>query len=168
MIRIIENDPRVISEIIRFRTETYLKSGRDRNRAALWSSDDYDQAATHFVMYNEHQRIIGSVRIIMGDSWTLERYFTFCYDKKNGVEFGRLAISQRSFNDHRVLFELIKTACKYCAKRGKTHFYGFVIARFKRALQRLGVPFEVLSPELSPYGEASYLIKFSLDEMISF
>lgn len=168
MIRIFESDAGIINHIIRFRHSAYLNSGRDRNNARLWSSDRYDQTATHVVMYNEDQEIIGAVRIIMGEKWSLERYFSFQYDKVNGVEFGRLAISQRSYNEKRVLFELIKAACRHCQERRKTHFYGFVIARFRRALQRLGVPFDVLSPALAPYGEDSYLIRFDLDDMIRF
>jgi hypothetical protein len=86
----------------------------------------------------------------------------------NGVEFGRLAISQPSYNGKRVLSELIKAACRHCAEQGRTHFYGFVIARLRRELQRLGVPFEVLSPSLAPMGEDSYLIRFRVDDMIRF
>jgi hypothetical protein len=82
----------------------------------------------------------------VGERWTIEDYCNFGYDKENGVEFGRLAISQPSYNGKRVLPELIKAACRHCAQKGRTHFYGFVIARLRRELQRLGVPFEVLSP----------------------
>lgn len=108
------------------------------------------------------------VRIIEGEKWTIDDYYDFTYDKLNGVEFGRLAISKPSHNGKRVLSELIKAACKHCAQHGKTHFYGFVIARLRRELQRLGVPFEVLSPSVAPMGEDSYLVRFRLDELIRF
>ena len=54
-----------------------------------WSGDDFDQRATHVVKYNDEGEIIGVVRIIGGESWTIDDYFDFTYDKSNGVEFGR-------------------------------------------------------------------------------
>jgi hypothetical protein len=119
-------------------------------------------------MFNEEGKIIGVVRIITGDKWTIDEYFDFTYDKINGVEFGRLAITQPSHNGKRVLSELIKAACRHCAAQGRTHFYGFVIARLKRELQRLRVPFEELSPAVAPMGEDSFLVRFSVDELIRF
>lgn len=168
MIKIVEYDPQLVDEIVKFRNDAYTNSGRNPDKAHEWSSDEFDQTATHVVMYTDEGKIIGVVRIIEGDRWTIEDYFNFEYDKANGVEFGRLAISQRSYNDKRVLSELIKAACKHCANRGRTHFYGFVIARLRKELQRLGVPFEVLSPALAPLGEDSYLIRFKVEELIRF
>jgi N-acyl-L-homoserine lactone synthetase len=168
MIRISEYDPDLVKEIARFRRETYVNSGRSLEQVDDWSGDDFDRNATHVVMYNEEEKIIGVVRIIAGEKWTIDDYYDFEYDKMNGVEFGRLAISQPSHNGRRVLAELIKAACKHCAAQGRTHFYGFVIARLKRELQRLGVPFEVLSPSLAPMGEDSFLIRFQVDELIRF
>lgn len=168
MIRISKDDPSLIDELVRFRSEAYAHSGRDPEQGPLWVSDNYDRQATHVVMYNEAGNIIGAVRIIEGDKWPIEEYFNFEYDKANGVEFGRLAISRPSYEGKRVLPELIKAACKHCAASGRTHFYGFVIARLRRELQRMGVPFEVLSPSLAPMGEDSYLIRFRLEEMIRF
>lgn len=168
MIRISEYDPQLVDDIVRFRRETYTNSGRDPDQLTAWSSDEFDHSATHVVMYNDEGQIIGVVRIIEGEKWTIDDYFDFTYDKMNGVEFGRLAISKPSYNGKRVLSELIKAACKHCAQQGKTHFYGFVIARLRRELQRLGVPFEVLSPSVAPMGEDSYLVRFRLDELIRF
>jgi N-acyl-L-homoserine lactone synthetase len=168
MIRISEYDPRLVDDIVKFRREAYVNSGRSLDQVDDWSGDDFDRKATHVVMYNEEQKIIGVVRIIAGETWTIENYFDFEYDKRNGVEFGRLAISKPSHNGKRVLAELIKAACKHCAAQGRTHFYGFVIARLKKELQRLGVPFEVLSPSLAPMGEDSFLIRFDVDELIRF
>ena len=119
-------------------------------------------------MYDDQEKIIGVVRIIVGGVWSFEPYFVFEYDKLNGVEVGRLAISQPSFQGRRVLAELIKAACRHCEARGRTHFYGFVISRLRKELQRLRVPFEVLSPELAPMGEDCFLIRFSVDELIRF
>jgi alpha-ketoglutarate-dependent taurine dioxygenase/N-acyl-L-homoserine lactone synthetase len=167
-IRISEYDPDLVDEIVRFRRETYANSGRDPASLNEWSSDDLDRTATHVVMYNDQDKIIGVVRIIEGDVWSIEDYFDFEYDRLKGVEFGRLAISQPSFQGKRVLSELIKAACKHCAARGRTHFYGFVIARLRKELQRLGVPFEVLSPAVAPMGEDSFLVRFSVDELIRF
>ncbi|MFL6284938.1 MAG: GNAT family N-acetyltransferase [Pyrinomonadaceae bacterium] len=168
MVKITEYDPQLVEDIVRFRGEAYLNSGRSPEQAQAWASDEFDLSATHVVMYNDEGQIIGAVRIIAGDTWTIDHYFDFEYDKQNGVEFGRLAISQPSHNGKRVLSELIKAACKHCAERGKTHFYGFVIARLRRELQRLGVPFEVLSPSLAPMGEDSYLIRFGIVELMQF
>ena len=168
MIKISEYDPGLVQDIVRFRSDTYTNSGRDPGIMQEWSADDFDQTATHVVMYDEQGAIIGVVRIIAGDRWTIEDYYDFEYDKQSGVEFGRLAISRPSYNGKRVLAELIKAACHHCAERGRTHFYGFVIARLRRELQRLGVPFEVLSPMLAPMGEDSYLIRFNVDELIRF
>jgi N-acyl-L-homoserine lactone synthetase len=168
MIKISGYDPQLVEDIIRFRGETYTNSGRDPEQVDAWSRDEFDQKATHILMYNEQERIIGAVRIIAGDRWTIEDYFDFEYDKENGVEFGRLAISQPSYDGKRVLSELIKAACRHCAQEGRTHFYGFVIARLRKELQRLGVPFEVLSPAVAPMGEDSYLIRFRIEEMIRF
>lgn len=168
MIRISESDPHLVEDIVNFRRQTYVNSGRSLDQVDDWSGDDFDRNATHVVMYNEEQKIIGVVRIIAGEKWTIEDYFDFAYDKINGVEFGRLAISQPSHNGKRVLSELIKAACKHCSAQGRTHFYGFVIARLRRELHRLGVPFEVLSPSLAPMGEDSFLIRFQVDELIRF
>jgi len=168
MIKISRCEPQLVQDIISFRNRAYTNSGRSPNQADAWSHDGFDSSATHVVMYNEKGQIIGAVRIIDGNRWTIEDYFNFDYDKEYGVEFGRLAISQPSYNGKRVLSELIKAACKHCAGEGRTHFYGFVIARLRRELQRLGVPFEVLSPSLAPMGEESYLIRFKIDEMIGF
>jgi N-acyl-L-homoserine lactone synthetase len=168
MIKISEYDPNLVADIIEFRREAYSHSGRDPNHVEHWSADEFDQKATHVVMFNEEGKIIGVVRIITGDKWTIDEYFDFTYDKINGVEFGRLAITQPSHNGKRVLSELIKAACRHCASQGRTHFYGFVIARLKRELQRLRVPFEELSPAVAPMGEDSFLVRFSVDELIRF
>ena len=168
MIRISKYDPRLVNDIIQFRKDAYTNSGRDPGQVHAWSRDDFDRDATHVVMFDEGEKIIGVVRIIAGERWTIEDYFNFDYDKRHGVEFGRLAISQMSYNGKRVISELIKAACRHCAEEGRTHFYGFVIARLRRELQRMGVPFEVLSPALAPMGEDSYLIRFKIDEMIHF
>jgi N-acyl-L-homoserine lactone synthetase len=168
MIRISSYEPQLVDEIVKFRRETYANSGRNPNGINDWSGDDFDRSATHVVMYDDHEKIIGVVRIIDGEKWTIERYYDFQYDKLNGVEFGRLAISQPSHNGKRVLSELIKAACRHCEAQGRTHFYGFVIARLRRELQRLHVPFEVLSPKLAPMGEDSFLIRFRVDELLRF
>ena len=168
MIKISEYEPQLVDDIISFRRQTYANSGRDPEHTNAWSADDFDQHATHVVKYNDEGQIIGVVRIIRGEKWTIDDYVEFTYDKSNGVEFGRLAISKPSYNGKRVLSELIKAACSHCAKEGKTHFYGFVIARLRRELQRLGVPFEVLSAAVAPMGEDSYLVRFRLDELIRF
>ena len=168
MIKISEYDPYLVDDIVKFRRQTYVHSGRDPDQVGAWSSDDFDQRATHVVKYNDEGEIIGVVRIIGGEKWTIDDYFDFTYDKSNGVEFGRLAISKPSHKGQRVLAELIKAACSHCAKQGKTHFYGFVIARLRKELQRLGVPFEVLSPAVAPMGEDSYLVRFRLEELIRF
>jgi N-acyl-L-homoserine lactone synthetase len=168
MIRISEYDPHLVDEIVKFRREAYANSGRNPTQMNDWSGDDFDRRATHVVMYNEQGKIIGVVRIIDGEKWTIEDYYDFQYDKLKGVEFGRLAISQPTHNGKRVLAELIKAACRHCEAQGRTHFYGFVIARLRRELQRLHVPFEVLSPALAPMGEDSFLIRFSVDELLRF
>jgi N-acyl-L-homoserine lactone synthetase len=168
MIKISDYDPHLVADIVQFRREAYSHSGRDPNQLDQWSADEFDQKATHVVMFNEHEKIIGAVRIIAGEKWTIDDYYDFQYDKVNGVEFGRLAITQRSYNGRRVLSELIKAACRHCAEQGRTHFYGFVIARLKRELQRLRVPFEELSPAVAPMAEDSFLVRFSVDELIRF
>jgi len=168
MITISDYDPHLVDEIVKFRRETYQNSGRSMAQLNDWSSDDFDRCATHVVMYNELEKIIGVVRIIAGQKWTIDDYYDFRYDKLNGVEFGRLAISQPSHNGKRVLAELIKAACIHCEAQGRTHFYGFVIARLRKELERLRVPFEVLSPAVAPMGEDSFLIRFRVDELIRF
>lgn len=168
MIKISEYDPHLVADIVQFRRAAYTHSGRNSNHLDQWSADEFDQNATHVVMFNEEEKIIGAVRIIAGDKWTIDEYTNFQYDKINGVEFGRLAISQPSHNGKRVLAELIKAACKHCAQQGRTHFYGFVIARLRKELQRLRVPCEVLSPAVAPMGEDSFLVKFSVDELIRY
>jgi N-acyl-L-homoserine lactone synthetase len=168
MIKISEYDPHLIADIVQFRRETYFNSGRDPSQLDQWSADEFDCQAIHVVMFNEQEKIIGAVRIIAGEKWTIDDYYDFKYDKEKGVEFGRLAISQPSHNGKRVLAELIKAACRHCAAQGRTHFYGFVIARLRKELQRLKVPLEVLSPAVAPMGEDSFLVRFSVDELISF
>lgn len=168
MIKISEYDPHLVADIVQFRRETYFNSGRDPNQLDQWSADEFDRQAIHVVMFNEQEKIIGAVRIIVGEKWTIDDYYDFKYDKVKGVEFGRLAISQPSHNGKRVLAELIKAACRHCAAQGRTHFYGFVIARLRKELQRLKVPLEVLSPAVAPMGEDSFLVRFSVDELISF
>ena len=71
-------------------------------------------------------------------------------------------------NGKRVLAELIKAACKHCAEQGRTHFYGFVISRLRQELQSLRVPCEVLSSAVAPMGEDSFLVRFSVDELIRY
>jgi N-acyl-L-homoserine lactone synthetase len=168
MIKISEYDPNLVADIVQFRREAYSNSGRDPSQLDQWSADEFDHRATHVVMFNEDGKIIGAVRIITGDEWTIDDYYDFKYDKTHGVEFGRLAITQPSYNGKRVLAELIKAACRHCAERGQTHFYGFVIARLRKELQRLRVPFEVLSPAVAPMGEDSFLVRFSVEELIRF
>ena len=168
MIRISDYDPHLFADIVQFRRETYTHSRRNPNELDHWSADEFDRQATHVVMFNEQEKIIGAVRIIAGDRWTIDDYYDFKYDKVRGVEFGRLAISQPSHNGQRVLSELIKAACRHCASQGRTQFYGFVIARLRTELQRLRVPFEVLSPAVAPMGEDSFLVRFSVDELIAF
>lgn len=168
MIKISNYDPHLVADIIKFRRDTYTNSGRDPNHVEHWSADEFDEKATHVVMFDEAGKIIGVVRIIAGEKWTIDEYCDFKYDKVNGVEFGRLAISQPSHNGKRVLAELIKAACKHCAEHGRTHFYGFVIARLRKELQRLRVPCEVLSLPVAPMGEDSFLVKFSVDELIRY
>ena len=168
MIKISEYDPHLIADIVQFRRATYSHSGRDPSQLDHWSADEFDQKATHVVMFDGGERIIGTVRIIAGEKWTIDDYYDFQYDKIKGVEFGRLAISQPSHNGKRVLAELIKAACRHCAAQGRTHFYGFVIARLRRELQRLKVPCEVLSPPIAPMGEDSFLVRFDVDELIRF
>jgi predicted N-acetyltransferase YhbS len=168
MIRISNYDPHLVEDIVKFRREAYTNSGRDPNHVEHWSADEFDEKATHVVMFDEEGKIIGVVRIIAGDRLTIDEYCDFKYDKENGVEFGRLAISQPSHNGKRVLAELIKAACKHCAEQGRTHFYGFVIARLRKELQRLRVPCEVLSSAVAPMGEDSFLVRFSVDELIRY
>ena len=168
MIKISQYDPQLVADIIEFRRETYANSNRNPNQLHQWSSDDFDDKATHVVMFDEEKRIIGVVRIIAGEKWAMDDYYDFKYDKVNGVEFGRLAISRPSHNGRRVLSELIKAACKHCAAQGRTHFYGFVIARLKVELKRLRVPFEELSPVVAPLGEDSFLIRFGIEELLRF
>jgi hypothetical protein len=118
-------------------------------------------------MYDDDDKIIGTVRIIAGAvKWSIEDYYRFEYDKQNGVEFGRLAISQKSFKGQRVLYELIKAACTRCTQEGRTHFYGFVIAPLKREIKTLGIPFDELSPAVAPMGEDSYLIRFHVNKVV--
>lgn len=168
MIKISEYDPNLITDIIQFRRDAYTARGRDPNHVEHWSADDFDEKATHVVMFNEEEKIIGAVRIITGEKWTIDEYTDFTYDKVNGVEFGRLAISQPSHKGKRVLSELIKAACRHCAEQGRTHFYGFVIAGLRKELQRLRVPCEVLSSAVAPMGEDSFLVRFSVEELIAF
>jgi N-acyl-L-homoserine lactone synthetase len=168
MIKVCEYDPHLVADIVQFRRAAYSNSGREANHLDQWSADEFDERATHVVMFNEDEKIIGAVRIIAGEKWTIDEYYEFKYDKVKGVEFGRLAISQPSHNGNRVLAELIKAACRHCAAHGRTHFYGFVIARLRRELQRLRVPFEVLSPAIAPMGEDSFLVRFDVDELIRF
>jgi N-acyl-L-homoserine lactone synthetase len=168
MIKISGYDPGLVADIVQFRRCAYANSGREERHLDHWSADEFDEKATHVVMFNEDEKIIGVVRIIAGEKWTIDEYYDFTYDKVKGVEFGRLAISQPSHNGKRVLAELIKAACRHCAAQGRTHFYGFVIARLRKELQRLRVPFEVLSPAVSPMGEDSFLVRFDVDELIRF
>lgn len=168
MIKISDYDPHLVNDIVKFRREAYSNSGRDPNHVEHWSADEFDEKATHVVMFDEDGKIIGVVRIISGEKWTIDEYTDFQYDKINGVEFGRLAISKPSHNGQRVLAELIKAACKHCASQGRTHFYGFVIARLRKELQRLRVPCEVLSSAVAPMGEDSFLVRFSVDELIRY
>jgi predicted GNAT family N-acyltransferase len=168
MIKISEYDAQLVADIVKFRRDTYEHSRRNPSQLNEWSSDEFDHQATHVVMFDEHEQIIGVVRIIAGENWTIDPYYDFKYDKVNGVEFGRLAISRPSHNGQRVLSELIKAACRHCAAQGRTHFYGFVIARLKKELQRLRVPFEELSPAVAPMGEDSFLIRFGIEDLIRF
>ena len=45
---------------------------------------------------------------------------------------------------------------------------GFVIAGLRKELQRLRVPCEVLSSAVAPMGEDSFLVRFSVEELIAF
>jgi len=168
MIKISNYDPLLVADIVNFRRDAYTNSGRDPTHAEHWSADEFDEQATHVVMFDAAGKIIGAVRIIAGERWTIDEYCDFQYDKINGVEFGRLAISQPSYDGKRVLAELIKAACKHCAEQGRTHFYGFVIARLRKELQRLRVPCEVLSNAVAPMGEDSFLVRFNVDELIRY
>lgn len=160
-----EYKPCLLNEIVQFRSNAYTAARRDPRQIATWSNDKFDKVATHFIAYSEKGELIGAMRIINGTEWSLDKYFSFNYDKERDVEFGRLAVSRREELGMRVLFELIHFACLWCTQNGRENSYGFVIHRFKNALVRQKVPFEVLSPSINPYGEESNLIRFSLFEL---
>jgi len=168
MIKVSQYDASLMEDIIQFRVKAYENSRRDQQKKHIWSFDEYDRVATHILMHSDQGDIVGAVRIIDDGEWSLEKYFKFDYDKEKGVEFGRLAVLQKFYNNKRVLFELIYAAALFCARINKMYFYGFAVARFKQALQRARIPFEILSPPLSPYGEDSYLVRFSINEVVAF
>lgn len=158
-------EPCAINQIIQFRRDVYTASRRDPQQLATWCNDRFDRSATHFLAYSDAGELIGAMRLLDGAEWSLDHYFSFSYDKVQGVEFGRLAVSRRQDLNRRVLFELIDSACSWCRQNGREKSYGFVVHRFSRALVRQKVPFEVLSPSISPYGEASNLVRFSTVEL---
>ena len=168
MIQIVKYDPKVIPKIIKFRAVAYQKLGRDPAQCELWSADEFDKDAIHIIKYHDSGSIIGAVRLIMDSEWTLEHYYQFPYDKQAGVEFGRLAALQKTFQGKRVVFELIESACRYCRDRQKTYFYGFVINPLKRQLLWDRAPLQVLSPPLRPYGYPCYLVGFEIDAVLKY
>ena len=64
MIKISGYDSQLIDDIVKFRSDAYLNSGRDPTQSDAWSRDEFDSKATHVLMYNEEGQIIGAVRII--------------------------------------------------------------------------------------------------------
>lgn len=81
MITISKYDQRFINDIIQFRRDAYTHSGREPGQAHAWSRDEFDQTATHVVMYDDDaEKLIGVVRIIAGHRWTIEDYYGFDYD----------------------------------------------------------------------------------------
>ena len=154
-------EPDLQASIIQFRGSVYAASRRDPNQHAAWCHDRFDPMALHFLAYGKTGDLIGAMRLLAGAEWSLDHYFQFDYDKTQDVEFGRLAVAKRQEAGQRVLFELIYAACIWCKQNGRQNAYGFVVARFSRALVKQKVPFELLSPSISPYGEPSNLVRFS-------
>lgn len=153
-------EPDLLDEILQFRSHVYRASRRDPAQHATWCHDPLDFIALHFLAYSEGQ-LVGTIRLLAGAEWSLDHYFQYDYDKIRDVEFGRLAVSRRQALGKRVLFELLYSACVWCGQNGRENAYGFVIARFRRALVKQKIPFELLSPPISPYGEAANLVRFS-------
>jgi hypothetical protein len=170
MIKIVEKfDPEVMDDIVQFRMRVYTKSRRDPQHVDIWGRDLYDQDAVQIVKYEENHGILGVVRVLFANNWTVEKYYSeFNYDRECGVEFGRLAVLQKIVEGKRILFDLIYAACIYCRAQEKTLFYGFPIRRFSQALRLENIPFQVLSPEIAPYGEPCNLISFQVADLISF
>lgn len=153
-------EPELQTALVQFRGAVYASSRRDPTQQATWCHDRFDQIALHFLAYSEGN-LVGAMRLLDGAEWSLEQYFQFDYDKTQDVEFGRLAVSKRQADGRRVLFELIYAACVWCWQNERRCAYGFAVARFSRALAKQKVPFEILSPSVSPYGEAANLVRFS-------
>jgi len=160
--------PALMEEISRFRAEAFERRRRDPGHKDAWSFDPWDRVSLHVTARDERRAIIGAVRIVCGDRWPLESYCPFDYDHETGAEFGRLAVARKYVGDRRLLFDLIGAAARHCKSRGKSHFYGAVIAPLRRALQKEGTPCVTLSSRLSTYGEESYLIRFNIDRVLAF
>jgi len=73
MIKISSYDPHLVADIVKFRRDTYTNSGRDPNHVEHWSADEFDEKATHVVMFDEDGKIIDFV-VKKGDKVLISKY----------------------------------------------------------------------------------------------
>lgn len=156
-------------ELIRFRLAAYTRRRRDKEQASAWSNDHYDPVGVHAILRDAQREIIGAVRILDPDKgWALDAHHSYPYERNRSLEFGRLAVSQRSHSGRRVMFDLIRGACEYCVHQRKDIFYGLVITELANVLKKESVPIELLGGVASPYGHPTTLIKFDVQKIVEF
>jgi len=158
----------VMSELQDLREAAFRRRGRDEAHLTRWRQDKYDQIAAHVIAYDQDEAMVGALRLVTGNTWPLDEYCASAYDKVAGVELGRLVASTSFSNERRVMFELVAAAAQYSRGLGKRYMYGAVIVPLQGALRRAGVPFCVLSPTLSTYGETSNLVRFEIAETLQY
>lgn len=158
-------DEPLLEELIRFRQKVYLGAGRGREQLSTWASDRYDELAFHVVSYSSAGEIVGAARLLESVDWTLDHRFSYAYDADRAFEIGRLGVASE-FNRAKDIFGAMLTALvTWSRAHGYDRCYGFTIVRFILGLKRYGVPFDILSPTLCPYGEPTQLLGFLVSDL---
>lgn len=158
-------DAALMKEIVGFRRAVYARSERLASHLDTWSGDELDEAAMHAVTYNETGEIVGAVRILEAETWTLDKRFPHEYNPREDVEFGRLGVASTGKDGIGIFLALFEEVANWCEERGYVWCYGFTISRLVVGVRKYGLPLELVSPTLTLYGEPTRLVRFSVSDL---
>ena len=129
--------------------------------------DDFDRQSTHFAAFNDEEKVLGSVRMILAQP-RMVPVQKFCpgvpFEEicrlQNAAEISRLVISKKSrklFRDNRISEEevvvgLCQAMYEFCQTEGITHTFALMEKTLWQLLRRYGFQFHCLGHEVDMYG----------------